>query len=142
MSPFQIRIILMKSIGREISVKYIQDLCVENCKMLMKDLKAERNENANPVHAWEGDGVHCSGTMNLLQRDRQIHRQTRKLKYNPSMIPLFAKKHNHPRNCPWIYGLERYISTLEQRLSIGKKTGNEIWRYTQVLCCIYILSFL
>lgn len=142
MFPFQIRIILMKSTGREVSVKYIQDLCVENCKMLMKDLKAERNENANHVHAWEGDRVHCSGTMNLLQRDRQIHTHTCKLKYNPSMMPLFAKKHNHPRNCPWIYGLERYISTLEQRLSIGKKTGNEIWRYTQVLCCTCILSFL
>lgn len=75
MFPFQIRIILMKSIGREISVKYIQDLCVENYKILMKNLKTERNENANHVHAWQGDRGHCSGTVSLLQRDRHTHTQ-------------------------------------------------------------------
>ena len=48
---FQIKIVLMKSIWRKISVKDIQDLCVENYKILVKDLKAERTENANHVHA-------------------------------------------------------------------------------------------
>ena len=74
--------------------------------------------------------------------ERQTDTHTHKLSYNPSMMPLFGKKYNHARNCPWIYGLERYISTLRQRLSTGKKKGNEIWRYTQVFCCTYSLSFL
>lgn len=41
----------------------------------MKDLKAERNENANPVHAWEGDGVHCSRD-NEPAAERQTDTQT------------------------------------------------------------------
>ena len=52
----------------------VTDLCVENYKILMKDLKAERNENANHVHAWEGDRGHCSGTVNgVVERKTDTH---------------------------------------------------------------------